>query len=166
MKPILAVLASMMTVAVLAGQSSRDPESNRDIVAIGCVNRATPSGSLAAAPGVAPATPATAGALANSVQEPTNAFVLRGATPPDATEEMRTLAAAGRPPTTGLTAYVLDGARQDLEQHAGHRVEVRGTLRVAQEGDAPKTKTEVNHIAVTSIRMLAPACPVASAPAK
>ena len=59
------------------------------IVAVGCVNRATATGSLAAAPGVAPATPATAGALANSVQDPTNAFVLKGATPPDATDETR-----------------------------------------------------------------------------
>ena len=128
MKSILAVLASMMTVAALAGQSSHDPESNRGIVAVGCVNRAAPTGSLAAAPGVPPATPVTAGALANAAEEPTNALVLNGATPPDATEETRTLVAAGRPPTTGLTTYVLDGARQDLEKHAGHRVEVRGDL--------------------------------------
>lgn len=161
MKSILAVLASM-TIAAFAGQSARDPEPNRGIVAVGCVNRAAQTGSLAAAPGVAPATPATAGALANSVQDPTNTFVLKGATPPDATEETRTLVAAGRPPATGLTTYMLDGARQDLEKHAGHRVEVRGTLRVAQEGDAPGTKTEVKHIAVASIRMLAVACLVAA----
>jgi hypothetical protein len=167
MKSILAVLASMMTVAAVAGQSSRAPESNRGIVAVGCVNRSAPTGSLAAAPGVAAATPATAGALANSGQDPTDAFVLKGATPPDATDETRTLVAAGRPPTTGLITYVLDGARQDLEKHAGHRVEVRGTLRVAQEGDSPGTKAEVKHIAVASIRMLADACPVASpVPAK
>ena len=162
MKSILAVLASLMTVSSLAAQSSRVPESNRGIVVVGCVNRAAPTGSLAAAPGVPPATPATAGALANSVEAPTNAFVLKGATAPDATEETRTQVAAGRPPATGLTAYVLDGTRQDFEKHAGHRVEVRGTLRVAQEGDAPGTKTEVKHLTVASIRMLSPACSVAS----
>ena len=159
MKLILATgMASMMTVVALTGQTPA-PESKRSIVAIGCVNRAVPTGSLAATPGVPPATPATAAALANAAEEPTNAFVLNGATAPDATEETRTLVAAGRPPATGLTTYVLDGARQELERHAGHRVEVSGSLRVAQEGGTAGTKTEVKHLGVASIRMLAPECP-------
>ena len=136
MKSILAVLASMMTVAALAGQSSRDPASDRDIVAVGCVNRATPTGSLAAAPGVAPATPNTAGALANSADDPTNAFVLKGATTPEATEETRTN--RGRRAAACHRAHHLCARRRATRPREACRTSrgSQGDLARGQEGDA------------------------------
>lgn len=160
-------VAVLMFVAGLSGaglsaQADVRPPAHPDssggtaIVAVGCVNRAVQTGSLAPAPGVPPATPATAEILANS-SEPTNAFLLAGATPANATDEIRARAAAGKTVSMSPSTYVLDGATQELERHMGHRVEVIGTLRTVSEGDQANRAT-VAHIRVTSIKMLASAC--------
>jgi len=127
------------------------------IVTVGCVNRALQTGSLAPSPGVPAAAPGGAEYLANS-SEPTRNFLLAGATPADATAEMRAKAAAGEPVSTSSVTYVLDGAREDVERNIGHLVEVTGMLRTVSEGDQAN-RQNVKHVAVTSIKMLAATCP-------
>src|SRR5471030_2536838 len=77
----------------------------------------------------APATPDTAGTIANSAAL-TNQFMLNGATSPDATNAQKATAAAGQTATKpgAPVSYVLDVARAEIEAHVGHRVEVTGTL--------------------------------------
>jgi hypothetical protein len=151
------VLITMTLVVSLAGQ---DPVA-APITAIGCVNRAAQSGSLGGNPGLPPAPPATAGVLANA-SDPTNVFLLNGATTPHANNATRARAAAGRRPDGVPTAYVLDGKPQDVEVHLGQRVEVTGTVLAPNEGGPEATKSNIKHIRVASIRMLALTCPIAS----
>jgi hypothetical protein len=148
----------MITViaSVSVHGQERDP-----IVAVGCVNRAPQTGSVGGSPGVPPAPPSRADVLANS-SEPLNVFMLNGATAPDATEDTRARAATGQSPAELPTAYVLDGNRQDIESHLGHRVEVTGLLTAPNEGGPAATKSTVRHIQVASIRMLSSTCPVSS----
>jgi hypothetical protein len=155
-------VAILLLVAGLSAQTDRPPvapsapSGGTAIITVGCINRAVQTGSLAPAPGVPAATPATAEILANS-SEPTNAFLLARATAPNATDQIRARAAAGEPVRTSPTTYVLDGTRQELERHTGHLVEVTGTLRTVSEGDNAN-RTTVAHVRVTSIKMLASAC--------
>ena len=146
-----------LAAASLAGQSP----TSVVFKAVGCINRAGQSGSIGGTAGMRPATPATAGVLANS-SDPTNVFMLNGATLPDSTKETRAHAAAGHPPTALPAAYVLDGKAQDFEAHLGHRVEVTGTLVATNDGGPEATKSNVKHIQVASIRMLSPRCPMTS----
>jgi hypothetical protein len=150
-------LGTTMWVALLMGQS---PE-NTAITAIGCINRATPNGSVGGTAGLPPAPPAMAGVLANS-SELTNVFLLNGATPPDASKATRARAATGHTPAAVPTVYVLNGKAQDFEVHLGHRVEVIGTLLPPNESGPQATKSNIKHIRVTSTRMLAPTCPIAT----
>ena|SRR5436190_591577 len=124
------------------------------VTVTGCVNRAVQNGSLRAAPGVPPATPATAPGLANS-NEPTGAFLLNGATPVRTREAVATTGAAER--ETPLS-YVLDGRTQEFEQHVGHQVEVTGSFVTLNEG-SPRATTPVKHIKVDAIKMIAMECP-------
>jgi hypothetical protein len=126
-------------------------------VTVGCINRAEQNGSSAGAPGVPPATSATAPNLANS-QEPTGVLLLNGATAANATNETKTRAAAGDAVRPAPGTYVLDGLRQELDRHVGHQVEVTGTLRVVKEGP-PAIQNTVGHIQVVSVKMLAVSCP-------
>jgi hypothetical protein len=146
----------------VAAQNEQRPGPNQStgtpIVTVGCVNRAEQTGSLAPEPGVRPATPATATILANSSDMPTNAFLLAGATPANTSSDARARAAAGEPVSTAPATFVLDAARPDLERHLGHLVEVTGTLKTVAEGDKA-ARTNVAHVQVASIKMLATACP-------
>jgi hypothetical protein len=101
---------------------------------------------------VLPTTPNRAGVLANS-NEPTDAILLNGATPPRAGSEATTHDAAATVPVS----YVLDGSLRDLEPHLGHHVEVTGTLQTVNEG-AKDANTMVRHIRVASIKMIATEC--------
>ena len=136
------------------------------IVAVGCVNRAAQSGSMTATAVAAPATPDTAGTIANSATL-TNQFMLNGATLPDATNAQKATAAAGQTATKpgAPASYVLDVARADIEPHVGHRVEVTGMLLpLASTTPATPsslkgtTESRVQHIHVTSIRMIGEGC--------
>jgi hypothetical protein len=135
------------------------------IVAVGCVNRASQDGSLAGTSAVPPATPETAATLANS-SESTNGFMLNGATKPDASSEARALASSHGPSAATEAAYVLDGKRPEIERHAGHRVEVTGILVASNNTGGtsahPSMKSNVAHIQVASIRMIATTCKGAS----
>jgi hypothetical protein len=135
------------------------------IVAVGCVNRSSQNGSMTGTAVAPPATPETAGRLANS-SELTNSFVLNGATQPDASDEARALASSDRPSTARQATYVLDGTRSEIEHHVGNRVEVTGTLLAADQSGGPSapasTTSNIQHIQVASLRMIAASCAMAS----
>jgi hypothetical protein len=140
--------------------------ADRPIIAVGCVNRAAQSGSMTATAVAPPATSDTAGTIANTATL-TNEFMLNGATSPEATDAARAAAAAGLATTSpgAPVSYVLDVRRSQIEPHVGHRIEVTGTLLPlagttpaapsALKGDA---ESRVQHIRVTSVRMLADSC--------
>ena len=156
---VFVLLAAQAFAAALYASDAGVP-----IVTVGCVNRAAQNGSMSGTAAAPPATPDTAGALANS-SALTNSFMLNGATSPDASAEVRAQAASDHPPAARETAYVLDGTRADIERHMGHRVEVTGTLLMNNRGGpaAPAaTKSTVQHIQVGSIRMIADRCTVLS----
>jgi len=148
----------MSVIAVSAQTTAAD----RPITSVGCVNRATQTGSQAPAPGVPPALPINAPALANST-DATGTYLLSAATPPDATDAVRAKAAAGQPVTVSPATYVLDGTRETFQPHAGHLVQVTGTFSTKSEGGT-SNKTLVNHIQVASLKMLAPTCPNPKSP--
>ena len=152
---MLAASFVVLTSLAVLGQT-RTP-----IVAVGCVNRAPQTGSVGGSAGVPPAPPSRADVLANS-SEPLNVFMLNGATPADANETARTRAAAGEAPAELPASYVLDGNKTEIEKHLGHRVEVTGALTAPNDGAPASTKSNVKHIQVSAIRMLAATCPVAS----
>jgi len=146
-------IVSIECAAQSAGQAASPPGQ---VVAVGCINRAVHSGSLAATPGVPPATPKTAEVLANT-SEPTNSYVLNGVVPPaDAAHPAESEKAALTPPTS----YVLDGKLEEFEAHNGHHVEVTGTLVKEQAAPGSEmTKSNAQHLQVSAIRMLGPTCP-------
>lgn len=141
--------------AVFAQTSGREPHA---ITAVGCISPAVNDGSLSGSPGVPPSTPATAPILANSAQ-PTGAFLLNSATPPDATPAARQEAASGQPLTEVGVTYVLDGQQPEFHRLSGHLVEVTGALTVHSKGTTSQTTSKENHVKVTSLRSLAPKCP-------
>ncbi len=128
------------------------------ITAVGCVSPAVNDGSLSGSPGVPPSTPATAPILANSAQ-PTGAFLLNSATPPDATADARKAAASGQPITEVAVTYVLEGQQPEFQRLSGQLVEATGALVVHSRGTTSQTTSKVNHLKVTALRSLAPKCP-------
>ena len=155
-----AVCTALLTTIVvsLAGQGPVGPW----ITAIGCVDRAAQTGSIGGTPGLPPAPPATAGVLANA-SDPTNVFLLNGATAPDASTATRAQAAAGHSSRGVPTAYVLDGKPQDFEGHLGQRVEVTGTLIVPNDGALKPPRATSNISVWHRFGMLAQTCSIASA---
>lgn len=148
-------VALMTCVGGQAEQGERSVQPNRAAF-VGCVNRATQSGSLGAMPGVPPARPETAPVQANAGL-PTGLFLLNGARPANANDDVRS-EPASHPEEAGPTTYVLDGTSEQLERHAGQWVEVTGTVRLLHEG-GPSTGSDVKHLQVASIRMLTASCP-------
>jgi hypothetical protein len=148
-----AVLASLLMGSSLSGQHAGHV-TGKSIVVEGCINRAQQDGSLAGSPGVPPASTSTAPQLANS-SEPTNTFLLNGATAPE--PNVKPDAAGAAPAITH--SYVLDGTREELERHLGHHVEVTGTLTIVSESAEPEARNQVQRVKVAGIRMLSAACP-------
>jgi hypothetical protein len=143
---------TLLAVALLSAQviaQTTTPSSS--IAVIGCVSRAVQTGSLTGAPGVPPATPETAPALANS-QEPTGQLVLEGAKPADA---------RGNQAAKTVT-YVLDGKTAELEGYVGQQVEVTGSLRTSETGMS-SVKTQFERLNVASLKPLGQ-CPKPGAP--
>jgi hypothetical protein len=136
----------------------RETPSGSAFIAVGCVNRATQNGSLAATPGVPPATPAAADDLANS-NAPTGALLLTGVVPslPNSSAGAPTQQRSSEPPRS----YVLDGARDELESHVGQQLEVTGTLRLADTKGS--NAGNIAHIDVRSVRVVSATCPKPSA---
>jgi hypothetical protein len=71
------------------------------------------------------------------------------------------------------SSYILDGGSQDLSAHAGHRIEVTGTLSPSMSGSAGSAPTGSSagatssagasassgqHLQVTSVKMISANC--------
>lgn len=152
------LLVGVTMIGLGAGMvHAQAPPTSTPFVAVGCVARAVHDGSLAGSPGVPPSTPNSAPVLANS-SEPTGAFLLNNAVMPRGASGANQKAEADEP-----RSYALDGERQQFEAHVGHRIEVTGRLIRASAGARAGEKTPVDHIQVTSLKMLATTCPPQSA---
>jgi hypothetical protein len=134
---------------------------------VGCVENAVADGSLGGTPLGTSATPANAGAVANA-QPRIDGFLLTGARPAEAapvgTSGAADAAARGHDAAKDeLKTYALEGNREELAAHKGHRVEVSGTLAppVSSGANAPASRefqTGVQRLRVQAIKMLAESC--------
>jgi hypothetical protein len=155
----------------LSGQDRRLEMPSSAITVSGCLQHATRSGSLERTPLGTTATPENAGAPLTP-SAPTPGFLLTEATPAapskasepaGRTETLPTPTATG---TNGTlpTSYALDGNDVELAQHAGHRVEVTGTLAPPASpatGSSDKSSpmhSGVRRLQVTSIKQIATDC--------
>jgi hypothetical protein len=94
--------------------------------------------------------------LAN-LSVPSDAFVLNGAAPRVAASSRGGRSGAQKASPQRLETYVLHGERDQLAAHVGHQVEVSGTVRITEtQGGA--TASQIAHIDVRGIRMLATTC--------
>ena len=138
------------------------------ITVVGCVQNAVADGSVAGTPLGTSATPANAGAVANA-QPPIDGYLLTGARPaaaaPVGTSGASAAATANDKETSkdALKTYALDGNRDELAAHKGHRVEISGTLAppVSSGANAPANRefqTGVQRLRVQAIKMTAESC--------
>ena len=140
------------------------------ITVVGCIQNAVADGSLGGTPLGTSATPASAPAVAN-VQPPVDGFLLTGAQPA-AINAVGTSGAATGAVSTGavdvakqeLKTYALEGDRNELAAHKGHRVEITGAVAPPASSGANQPpnrdafKTGVQRLRVQSIKMVAEAC--------
>lgn len=144
--------------------------SGATITVSGCVENAVADGSLGGTPLGTTATPSNAGAVANA-QLPVDGFLLTGARPTTASTSPvgTTGATAGapareaEPATEELRTYALEGNRDELAAHKGHRVEITGALAApassgANDPAAREFKTGVQRLRVQTIKMTAESC--------
>ena len=114
------------------------------------------------------ATPANAGVVANA-QPPVDGYLLTGARPAAPSAVGTTGAADAKPADTKesskeeLKTYALEGDRNELAAHKGHRVEITGTLAppVSSGGNAPASRefqTGVQRLRVQALKMTAESC--------
>jgi hypothetical protein len=150
--------------------------SSSTITVVGCVEEAVADGSLGGTPLGTSATPADAGRVAN-VQPRVDGFVLTGARPASA-GAVGTAGSGSNAPgaaaTTGaadaskeeLKTYALEGDRNELAPHKGHRVEITGAVappassgvnRPAGRADDP-FQTGVQRLRVQAVKMVAATC--------
>jgi len=158
---LIATLAIFGTATLFAAApQSQTPSPNMKVAASGCVTQAERNGSLADDTGTGiSSTPATAPVDANSAQ-PVNAYLLTSAERITAETEDTTKEA--------ITSYALVGHEQELAKHKGHRVEISGQLMAPRAGaDSTAGKiaaSNVQRIAVDSIKMLSAECPAPKPP--
>ena len=167
-----AVLACFLTSSLALGAQTQSvpptPSSGASgstITVAGCVENAVADGSLGGTPLGTSATPSNAGAVANAMP-PVDGFLLTGARPADASPVGTTGAAAPARDADAskeeLKTYALEGKRDELAAHKGHRVEITGTLAPpASSGanDAARAfKTGVQRLRVETIKMTAESC--------
>jgi hypothetical protein len=142
--------------------------SGSPITVTGCVENAVADGSLGGTPLGTSATPANAGVVANA-QPPVDGFLLTGAQPAGASPVGTTGATAAAPAREAdaskeeLKTYALEGNRDELATHKGHRVEITGTLAPpassgANDAATRAFKTGVQRLRVQTIKMTAESC--------
>jgi len=142
--------------------------SGSTITVAGCIENAVADGSLGGTPLGTSATPSNAGAVANA-QPPVDGFLLTGARPASASPVGTTgSTAATRAPADGssteeLKTYALEGNRDELAPHKGHRVEITGLLAPpassgANDPAARDFKTGVQRLRVQTVKMTAESC--------
>jgi hypothetical protein len=136
------------------------------ITVIGCVENAVADGSIGGTPLGTSATPANAGAVANA-QPPVDGYLLTGARPAGESPVGTTGAAAGTPARdvgsskVELKTYALEGNRDELAAHKGHRVEITGMLAPPVPSTKPTDRefqTGVQRLRVQAIKMTAGSC--------
>jgi hypothetical protein len=138
------------------------------ITVAGCVENAVADGSLGGTPLGTSATPSSAGVVAN-VQPQVDGFLLTGAEPAGASPVGTTGETAAAPARDAdhaneeLKTYALEGNRDELSAHKGHRVEITGTLAApassgANDRSAQAFKTGVQRLRVQTIKMIAKSC--------
>jgi hypothetical protein len=142
--------------------------SGSTITVAGCLENAVADGSLGGTPLGTTATPSNAGVIANA-QPPVDGFLLTGARPAGAAPVGTTGATAAAPARGAdpskeeLKTYALEGNRDELAAHKGHRVEITGALAPpassgANDPAAREFKTGVQRLRVQTIKMTAESC--------
>ena len=170
-----AVLGSFLASTVALGAQTQSvpptPSSGASGAAItvsGCVENAVADGSLGGTPLGTSATPNNAGVVAN-VMPPVDGFLLTGAQPAGAAPVGTTGATAGAPARDAdaskeeMRTYALEGNRDELAAHKGHRVEITGTLAPPQSSGAndraaAEFRTGVQRLRVQTIKMTSESC--------
>ena len=164
-------IASTLTLGAQTQSIPPTPSAGASGPAIpvaGCVENAVADGSLGGTPLGTTATPSNAGVVAN-LQPPVDGFLLTGARPAGASPVGTTGATAGAPARDAnaakeeLKTYALEGNRDELAAHKGHRVEITGTLAPpassgANDPAAREFKTGVQRLRVQTIKMTAESC--------
>ena len=157
---------SAQTQAVPPTPSSGAPGAT--ITVAGCLENAVADGSLGGTPLGTSATPSNAGVVANA-QPPVDGFLLTGAQAAGAAPVGTTGATAAAPARDAgaskeeLKTYALEGNRDELAAHKGHRVEITGTVAPpassgANDRAAAEFKTGVQRLRVQTIKMTAESC--------
>ena len=170
-----AVLGCLITSTLALGAQTQSvpptPSSGASgatITVSGCLENAVADGSLGGTPLGTTATPANAGVVANA-QMPVDGFLLTGAQLASTSPVGTTGATAGAPAREAepakeeLKTYALEGNRDELAAHKGHRVEITGALAPpassgANDPAAREFKTGVQRLRVQTIKMTAESC--------
>ena len=138
------------------------------VTVTGCVEQAVADGSIGGTPLGTSATPANAGVIANAQRA--SRWVLSTGARPATPSAVGTTGAAGAAPADSresskeeLRTYALDGDRNELAAHKGHRVEITGTLAppVSSGANAPASRefqTGVQRLRVQALKMTAESC--------
>jgi hypothetical protein len=165
------VAASTLTIVAQTQSVPPTPSGGNagsTITVTGCVENAVADGSIGGTPLGTSATPANAGAVANA-QPPVDGYLLTGARPASPSPVGTTGAAAATPGRTSegskdeLKTYALEGNRDELAPHKGHRVEITGTLAPPASSGANASasrefQTGVQRLRVQTIKMTAESC--------
>ena len=160
------VAVSTLTIGAQTQPETPTTAAGAAITVVGCVQNAVADGSVAGTPLGTSATPGNAGAVANA-QPPIDGYLLTGARPADAA--VGTSGGSAAAPGSGNTSketlktYALEGNRDELAAHKGHRVEISGTLAppVSSGANAPANRefqTGVQRLRVQAIKMTAESC--------
>jgi len=164
-------IASTLTLGAQAQSVPPTPSSSASgstITVTGCVENAVADGSLGGTPLGTTATPSSAGVVANAMP-PVDGFLLTGALPAGASPVGTTGTTAATAPRDAdhakeeLKTYALEGNRDELAAHKGHRVEITGTLAPpassgANDRSAQEFKTGVQRLRVQTVKMTAETC--------
>lgn len=160
------------TLSIVAQTQSVPPATaapGSTITVTGCVENAVADGSIGGTPLGTSATPANAGVVANA-QPLVDGYLLTGAQPASASPVGTSGASAATPSATAnapakpeLTTYALEGNRDELAAHKGHRVEITGTLAppASSGANAPAGRdfqTGVQRLRVQTLKMTAESC--------
>jgi len=165
------IVASTLALGAQAQSVPPTPSSGAPgstITVVGCIENAVADGSIGGTPLGTSATPANAGVVANA-QPPVDGYLLTGARPAAPSAVGTTGAADAKPADRKesskeeLKTYALEGDRNELAAHKGHRVEITGTLAppVSSGANAPASRefqTGVQRLRVQALKMTAESC--------
>jgi hypothetical protein len=164
------LIAWFLLAAVPAGTAAQGTASQalaQRIQVVGCVERAQRNGSLAGTGVGTTASPNTADREANS-GELLDRFTLTAATPVAPVTSVTPVTPVpgergARSAAAELTTYALEGRDAELEAHAGHRVEVTGTIApprssAPRAADRAAAGAGIQRVQVESVKMVAATC--------